>query len=90
MPPAARVTDIHVCALLQAPAGPIKSGATTVMVDALPAARLGDPVECPIEPDQIVTGSATVMIDGAPAARLGDTTKHGGPISVGATTVMVG
>jgi uncharacterized Zn-binding protein involved in type VI secretion len=35
-------------------------------------------------------GSTTVLIGGMPAARLGDQTVHGGVITVGAPTVIVG
>jgi uncharacterized Zn-binding protein involved in type VI secretion len=35
-------------------------------------------------------GSATVLIGGTPAARVGDTTVHGGIITLGFPTVMIG
>jgi len=38
----------------------------------------------------IVKGSATVLIGGMPAARLGDQTAHGGVITVGFPTVLIG
>lgn len=89
MPPAARVTDMHNCPIVQAP-GPIAAGAATVKIGFLPAARLGDAVTCPAGPDTIVTGSTSVKIDGQPAARLGDATAHGGAITVGFPAVMIG
>lgn len=76
MPPAARVTDMHVCPMLTGPVphvgGPIMPpGEPTVLIGGMPAARLGDMVTCTGPPDTIIKGSATVMIGGKPAARLG-------------------
>ena len=98
MPPAARLTDFHECPM-ETPAivpiphvgGPIVGpGAPTVLIDKLPAARVGDMLVCVGPPDSIVTGSATVMIGGVPAARMGDQTAHGGEIVLGAFNVMIG
>lgn len=98
MPPAARLTDMHVCPM-QTPGvppiphvgGPIVGpGAPTVLIGGLPAARVGDMATCTGPPDSIVKGSATVMIGGMPAARMGDTTTHGGTIVTGLPTVMIG
>ncbi len=95
MPPAARVTDMHVCPMLTGPVphvgGPIMPpGEPTVLIGGMPAARLGDMVTCTGPPDTIIKGSATVMIGGKPAARLGDSTAHGGSIILGCFTVMIG
>ncbi len=95
MPPAARLTDMHVCPLLTGVVphvgGPITGpGIPTVMIGGLPAAVLGDLVTCTGPPDTIVKGSATVMIGGKPAARMGDLTAHGGNIVLGLPTVMIG
>ena len=99
MPPAARITDMHVCPM-QTPAipspiphvgGPITGPCTpNVLVGGLLAAVLGDMCVCVGPPDSIVKGSATVMIGGKPAARMGDSTAHGGSIALGAFTVMIG
>lgn len=98
MPPAARLTDMHVCPM-QTPGvppiphvgGPITGpGNPTVLIGGIPAAVLGDLCNCVGPPDSIVRGSATVMIGGVPAARMGDTTAHGGSIVIGAPTVMIG
>lgn len=71
--------------------GPISGpGAPTVLIGNLPAARVGDMAVCVGPPDSIVKGSATVLIAGVPAARMGDTTAHGGTISIGLPTVMIG
>jgi uncharacterized Zn-binding protein involved in type VI secretion len=98
MPPAARLTDMHVCPM-QTPmippiphvGGPIVGpGVPTVLIAKMPAAVVGDSCVCVGPPDTIAMGSATVMIGGKPAARLGDSTVHGGSIVVGAPTVMIG
>jgi uncharacterized Zn-binding protein involved in type VI secretion len=95
MPPAARITDMHVCPMTTGPiphvGGPILGpGVPTVMIAGMPAAVLGDMCTCVGPPDTIVVGSATVMIGGKPAARMGDSTAHGGSIVLGAPTVMIG
>jgi len=35
-------------------------------------------------------GSATVLVGGMPAARMGDTSSHGGSVTIGLPTVMIG
>lgn len=94
MPPAARLSDPHVCPLSDGPkphvGGPITMGSATVLIGFLPAARVGDMATCIGPPDTIALGSFTVMINFMPAARLGDTTAHGGKIVMGMPTVNVG
>lgn len=95
MPPAARLTDMHTCPMVTGVVphvgGPvIGPGATTVLINNLPAALLGDNVTCVGPPATIVKGSATVMITGKPAARMGDQTAHGGSIVLGSVNVMIG
>jgi uncharacterized Zn-binding protein involved in type VI secretion len=95
MPPAARLTDMHVCpmvtVLVPHVGGPVVGpGVPTVMIGKMPAAVVGDSCVCVGPTDTIVKGSATVMIGGKPAARLGDTTAHGGSIVLGEMTVMIG
>ncbi|EGD08777.1 PAAR domain-containing protein [Xanthomonas vesicatoria] len=71
--------------------GPIIGpGAPTVLIGGLPAARIGDAAVCVGPPDSIVMGAPTVIISGQPAARLGDSTAHGGVISLGCFTVLIG
>jgi uncharacterized Zn-binding protein involved in type VI secretion len=62
----------------------------TVLIGAMPAARVGDMCLCVGPPDVIAMGSMTVMIGGQPAARMGDMTAHGGSIVMGCPTVMIG
>ncbi len=98
MPPAARLTDFHQCPMITPGVPPIPHvggsvigpGAPAVLIDKLPAARVGDMLMCVGPPDTIVKGSATVMIGGMPAARVGDATAHGGTIVLGAFNVMIG
>jgi len=95
MPPAARVSDLHTCpmvtVLVPHVGGPIlPPGAPTVLIGGLPAARMGDMATCVGPPDVIIRGSATVLIGGKPAARMGDNTAHGGLITLGCMTVMIG
>ena len=94
MPPAARISDMHVCPMVTGVVphvgGPIAVGCPTVMIGFLPAARVGDMCVCVGPPDTIAKGSATVMIGNMPAARLGDQTAHGGVIVLGCPTVMIG
>ena len=98
-PFAARLTDMHTCPM-QTPAvpspiphvgGPITGpGVPSVLIGKMPASVVGDVATCVGPPDTIVKGSATVMIGGRPAARMGDSTAHGGVISVGCPTVIIG
>ncbi len=95
MPPAARLTDMHVCPMVTGTVphvgGPVTGpGCPTVMIGGMPAAVMGDMCVCTGPPDSIVKGSGTVMIGGKPAARMGDSTAHGGSIVLGCMTVMIG
>lgn len=73
----------------------IISGSPTVLINGLPAARMGDPLtphekpEHPPHPRKIASGSATVFIDGLPAARTGDAVDCGGVV-IGGGTVNIG
>jgi uncharacterized Zn-binding protein involved in type VI secretion len=98
MPPAARITDMHVCPMVTPgiPPVPHVGGPVigpcvpTVLIGMLPAAVIGDNCECVGPPDSIVMGSTTVLIGGKPAARMGDSTAHGGSIVMGLPTVLIG
>jgi len=97
MPPAARIGDMHVCPMVTPGVPPIPhvggpilpTGAVTVLIGGMPAARMGDMALCVGPPDVIAMGSPTVLISGMMAARLGDPTAHGGVIVVGCPTVMI-
>jgi uncharacterized Zn-binding protein involved in type VI secretion len=61
-----------------------------VLIGGTPAATVGMMCICVGPPDAIVKGSVTVLINGKPAARMGDQTAHGGVITLGMPTVMIG
>jgi len=99
MPPAARVGDLHICPMVTPGVppvphvgGPISGppGAPPVLIGGTPAATVGMMCVCVGPPDAIVKGSVTVLINGKPAARMGDLTAHGGTITLGMPTVMIG
>jgi uncharacterized Zn-binding protein involved in type VI secretion len=71
--------------------GPIVGpGAPTVLILGLPAACMGDECVCVGPPSTIIEGSANVLFLGMPAARMGVATDHGGAITLGEPTVMIG
>ncbi|MBK9264415.1 MAG: PAAR domain-containing protein [Polyangiaceae bacterium] len=85
MPPAARITDRHVCPLH--PPNVIVAGEATVIVGYQPQARVSDSEACGAA---ISAGESTVIIGGKDAARKGDPTSHGGTIVSGCPTVIIG
>ncbi|GAB3642839.1 PAAR domain-containing protein [Spirosoma arcticum] len=96
--PAARVGDMHICPMVTPGVPPVPHvggpimppGGVTVLIGGMPAACMGDMCVCVGPPDSIALGSTTVLIGGKPAARLGDMTAHGGTITVGLPTVLIG
>jgi uncharacterized Zn-binding protein involved in type VI secretion len=93
--PAARLTDLHVCPLVTVVVphvgGPIVGpGCPTVLIGDMPAARMTDVLTCVGPPDMIAMGSPTVLIGGLMAARVLDPTAHGGVITLGWPTVLIG
>jgi uncharacterized Zn-binding protein involved in type VI secretion len=96
--PAARIGDMHVCPMVTPGVPPIPHvggpisgpGVPTVLIGGMPAATMGDMCICVGPPDTIVLGSTGVFIGGKPAARMGDQCAHGGAITVGLPTVMIG
>jgi len=95
MAAAARANDMHVCPMSDGPkphvGGPILPGAnTTVLISNIPAAVVGDTCTCAGPPDTLIAGSSSVLIGGKPAVRMGDATAHGGIITVGCPTVLIG
>lgn len=96
MPPAARITDMHICPMVDPGpkphvGGPIlPPGTPTVLIGGMPAAVVGDQCVCVGPPDTITKGSATVTIGGKGAARMGDATAHGGTVVGGYPSVIIG
>jgi uncharacterized Zn-binding protein involved in type VI secretion len=94
MPPASRMTDMHVCPMLTGPVphvgGPIIAKGVTVITAMMPQATATDQAICVGPPDVIAMGSTTVLVGGKPAARMGDQCAHGGKIVLGCPMVMIG
>lgn len=95
MPPAARITDNHLCPKVEPGpvphvGGPVISGEPTVMIGFMPAARVGDTLVCVGPPDAVSAGEPTVVIGNKDAARIGDPTEHGGRVVQGCLTVIIG
>ena len=96
MPAAARVGDMHTCPMVSGVTphvgGPVlPPGCPQVLIGYMPAARVGDTLLCATgPPDVIIRGSACVQIGSQPAARIGDATAHGGVITSGLPSVLIG
>lgn len=98
MLPAARVGDLHTCPMVTPGLPPVPHvggpilppGAPLTFVGGPNAARLSDMATCVGPPDVIAMGSTSVLVQGLPAARQTDATAHGGLISVGLPTVLIG
>ena len=93
--PAACITFPQICPMLTGPVphvgGPIIGpGAPTVLIFGLPGSCMGDMAVCVGPPSTIIMGSLTVLHEGRPAARMGDPTDHGGVITLGVPTVLIG
>jgi uncharacterized Zn-binding protein involved in type VI secretion len=94
--PAARVTDMHTCPMINPGPVPHVGGPilppcmVAVLTGKLPQARVSDRALCVGPVDVIVKGSATVLVGNLPAARIGDNTAHGGVIVAGCPTVLIG
>ncbi|HRH48840.1 MAG TPA: PAAR domain-containing protein [Panacibacter sp.] len=93
--PAARIGDMHTCPMSDGPkphvGGPILPiGVPNVLIGGIPAAVIGNMCTCIGPPDAIVMGSTSVIIGGRFASRQNDNTAHGGIISIGLPTVLIG
>lgn len=96
--PCARMGDMHVCPMVTPGTPPIPHVGgpivgpcvPNVLVGGPPCAVVGDAAICVGPPDTIALGSFTVLVGGKPCARIGDSSVHGGAISVGCPTVLVG
>ena len=96
-PPAARLSDMHVCPMVTPGlppiphvGGPIIMGAPTVLTGKLPQARATDNCVCVGPPDLIAKGRTTLLVCNLPAARIGDICGHGGAVIMGCPTVLIG
>lgn len=96
--PAAREGDLHECPMVD-PVNDILHlggviigpGNGTVLIGGKPAATVGDTCKCIIGEPGIITGGSTgVFIGGKPVARVGDGCAHGGKVSSGWGSVLIG
>ena len=95
MPNAARITDTHTCPMVTGTVPHVGglilfAGSPTVFINGVPAVRVGDNCLCVGPPDTVMAGSSSVKIENKPAARLGDLKVHGGTITSGSPTVIIG
>lgn len=95
MPPAARISDMHTCPMVNPGpvphvGGPEISGSANVMTGYMPQGRVSDSLVCVPAIDKISKGSPTVIVNNKQAARIGDPTVHGGVIVAGCPTVIIG
>jgi uncharacterized Zn-binding protein involved in type VI secretion len=91
--PAARVGDIHFCpAMAPIPhvGGPVLLGAQSIQIGGQSAARRGDLCLCLAIPAQIARGAMPVRMETLPAARKTDPTSHGGLLTQGLDSVLIG
>lgn len=93
--PIVRVTDPQICpASSPGPHGAsvIMPTQATVVIEGIPVARLGDPMQCAgaPAPNAIAMGSGTVLIGEMGVARAGDATAHGGALLPTQFTVLAG
>jgi len=92
--PAARLGDFHSCPMVEHlkahDGGPIIEGSADLFICGMPAARVGDKLQCNGTCDTIVEGEPSILINGKPAARIGDKTAHGGVIVTGCLSVLMG
>ena len=91
---AARLGDLHACPMFTGPVphvgGPIAVGCFTVLTGSMPQAQLTNMCVCVGPPDSIAMGSTTVLVGNLPAVRIMDPTVHGGMVSMGFPTVIIG
>lgn len=96
--PVATLGSMHICPMLNPGTpppphvgGPVSGpGVPTVLAGGKPVAVMGDMCVCMGPPDVIVQAEATVLAGGKPVATSGSMTAHGGAITAGEPTVLVG
>jgi uncharacterized Zn-binding protein involved in type VI secretion len=75
------------------PPRPANSGSPSVLINSIPAVRVGDSynVHCcgpACHSGVVSSGSGSVLINSKPAARVGDSVSCGGNVSQGSGSVM--
>jgi len=69
--------------------GPVLTGDSTLTVNGIPAALVGDTCSCTVIVDTIVSGTYKLTVNGKQAALVGSTTSHGGSITEGDSLLTV-
>lgn len=85
--PAARLSDANSCPVPGHGVNPVVTGSPNVLINNLPAARIGDTTGCG---DSVSVGIPSILVNGRPIAFLGSATAHGGVIISGSGDVLVG
>lgn len=85
--PAGRLSDLDACPRSGHGNNPTTSGSANVLINGLPALRVGDSTACG---DAVTQGICSILINGQPVAHLGSATAHGGVIITGSGDVLVG
>lgn len=95
MPGACRVPDLctgHGCW----PSRNSVSGSSNVLINDIPAFRVGDPMAvhcCPsipeCHPGNLAQGSPNVMVNDIPLGRIGDSVNCGGSMATGSSDVII-
>ncbi len=93
--PVATVGSMHTCPMCSGTiphvgGSVIGPGSPNVLINGKPAATVGDICTCVGPPSTIVQGDPTVLVNGKPIACVGDMTTHGGTITTGEATVIIG
>jgi uncharacterized Zn-binding protein involved in type VI secretion len=85
--PAARLSDKDACPKTGHGVNPTVTGSPNVLINGLPALRVGDSSACG---DSVTQGISNILVNGQPIAFLGSATAHGGVIITGSGDVVVG
>lgn len=85
--PAARLSDKNACPKTGHGVNPTVTGSPNVLINGLPALRVGDSSACG---DSVTQGISNILVNGQPIAFLGSATAHGGVIISGSGDVVVG
>lgn len=87
MIPVSRLGDQHACPIPGHALTPLVSGSSSINVNGLPVARIGDRAGCGAV---IVSGFVHILVNGLPMAHKGSLSSHGGSIVTGSHDTMGG
>ncbi|WP_062053341.1 PAAR domain-containing protein [Aquimarina longa] len=93
--PAATIDSMHLCPMCSGTVPHVGGiiigpGVPSVLIGDKSAAVVGDLCICIGAVDTVATGVTSVLIGGRPASTIGDLTAHGGSITEGNPTVLIG